>query len=111
MSKEAKRVTEVQRQEMCRTFETIANGDVGLETKLVNAYDSNHLVVGTRLDNWKALKDSGNSMKSLCDQADVLFDEINTLAIKKGLTMTKKGKDGGEGTPRVSQKVEIIVNS
>tara|TARA_R110000868_G_scaffold65399_9_gene195720 strand:+ start:282 stop:434 length:153 start_codon:yes stop_codon:yes gene_type:complete len=50
-------------------------------------------------------------MKSLCDQADVLFDKINTLAVEKGLTFIKKGKDGGEGSPRVSQKVEIIVNS
>tara|TARA_R110002126_G_scaffold138227_8_gene282599 strand:- start:14775 stop:15110 length:336 start_codon:yes stop_codon:yes gene_type:complete len=111
VSKEAKRVTEVQRQSMCRTFETIANGDAKLETSLINAYDANHLVVGTRLDNWKALKDSSNSMKSLCDQADVLFDKINTLAVEKGLTFIKKGKDGGEGSPRVSQKVEIIVNS
>ena len=111
MSKEAKRVTEVQRQSMCRTFETIANGDAKLQNSLINAYDSNHIVIGTRIDNWKALKDSSNSMKSLCEQADVLFDKINTLAIKEGLTMIKKGKDGGEGTPKVSQKVEVIVNS
>lgn len=107
------RVTESQRLDMVASFEVIATDkdgvvDKGLLDTMVSAYDRNHLVVGTRIDNWLAIKDSSPEAKTLCERIDADFDRLNELSLKNNLQFNKKGHDL-TGTPVATHKVEIVI--
>ena len=106
--KQMNRVTEIQRAEMMKSFTTIANGDGNLFNSMVESYDANHLVVGTRFDNWLAIKESSKDCKTLCETMETNFTNLNNLIESQGILLNKKGSDL-KGFPKVSHKVEVII--
>ena len=102
------RVKEEQRNEMLSSFRTIANGDKTLYNKMVEGYDANHLVVGTRIDNWLVIKESSPEANELVDTINQNFASLTSLIKKQGLQVNKKGTDL-LGTPKATHKVEIVI--
>ena len=102
------RVTVVQRSEMMNEFVEIADGNKVIYNKLVESYDKNHLVVGTRFDNWLAIKESSKDCKTLCETMESNFTSLNNLIESQGILLNKKGSDL-KGFPKVSHKVEVII--
>ena len=106
--KKQNRVTEIQRDEMLKSFDTIANGDKTLYNSMVSSYDNNHLVVGTRFDNWLSLKESSPEAKAICESIDSEFERLNKLSETRNLLFNKKGSDI-KGRPIATHKVEIVI--
>tara|TARA_X000001388_G_scaffold69097_1_gene57369 strand:+ start:93 stop:476 length:384 start_codon:yes stop_codon:yes gene_type:complete len=102
------RVKEEQRNEMLSSFRTIAKGDKTLYNQMVEGYDANHLVVGTRIDNWLVIKESSPEANELVDTINQNFASLNSLIQKQGLQVNKKGTDL-LGTPKATHKVEIVI--
>ena len=106
--KQMKRVSPQQRQVMINSFTEIADGNELLLSQLVEGYDTNHLVVGERFDNWKSIKDSSPQLKSLAEAVDKAISELNREIGKSGLQLEKRGKEATKGMPQVAHKVEIM---
>lgn len=102
------RVKEEQRNEMLSSFRTIAKGDKTLYNQMVEGYDANHLVVGTRIDNWLVIKESSPEANELVETINQNFASLNSLIQKQGLQVNKKGTDL-LGTPKATHKVEIVI--
>ena len=102
------RVKSEQRDEMISSFETIANGNKALYNSMVKSYDANHLVVGTRIDNWLVIKESSQEASRLVDTINQNFASLNSLIEKTGIKLSKKGSDV-KGTPKATHKVEIVI--
>ncbi len=102
------RVKSEQRDEMLKQFKAIANGDDVIYNKMVEGYDANHLVVGTRIDNWLVIKESSEKARQLVEAINDNFASLNSLIEKEGITLAKKGSDV-KGTPRATHKVEIVI--
>jgi len=106
--KQMKRVSPQQRQVMINSFTKIADGNELLLSQLVEGYDTNHLVVGERFDNWKSIKDFNSTLKTLAEAVDKSISELNREIGKSGLQLEKRGKEATKGTPQVAHKVEIM---
>ena len=119
MSKEAPKVQETTKQPMNRVkpeqrkatlegFKTIAGDDKVLYNKMVESYDANNLVVGTRIDNWLEISKLSPEAKALIKNINRDFASINAVIEKENMLLPKKGHDV-LGVPRCSHKVEIII--
>lgn len=119
MSKEAPKVQETTKQPMNRVkpeqrkatlegFKTIAGDDKVLYNKMVESYDANNLVVGTRIDNWLEISKLSPEAKALIKNINRDFASLNAVIEKENMLLPKKGHDV-LGVPRCSHKVEIII--
>ena len=119
MSKEAPKVQETTKQPMNRVkpeqrkatlegFKTIAGDDKVLYNKMVESYDANNLVVGTRIDNWLEISKLSPEAKALIKNINRDFASLNAVIEKENMLLHKKGHDV-LGVPRCSHKVEIII--
>lgn len=121
MSKEAPKVQETTKQPMNRVkpeqrqatlegFKTIAGDDKVLYNQMVESYDANNLVVGTRIDNWLEISKLSPEAKALIKNINRDFASLNAVIEKENMLLPKKGHDV-LGVPRCSHKVEIIIPS
>lgn len=106
--KQMKRVSPQQRQVMINSFTQIADGNELLLNQLIEGYDTNHLVVGERFDNWKSIKDFNSTLKTLAEAVDKAISDLNKEIGKSGLQLEKRGKEATKGMPQVAHKVEIM---
>ena len=75
---------------------------------MVESYDANNLVVGTRIDNWLEIKNASPEAKAIINDIDKLLASLNSVIEKENMLLPKKGHDV-LGVPRCSHKVEIII--
>ena len=107
--KNMKRVSPQQRLAMLNDFSKIANGNELIENQLIESYDTKHLVVGERFDNWKSIKDANAELKTLAKAVSEAMDNLNAEIINSKLLLNKRGSDA-QGVPFVQHKVEIMVD-